>query len=155
MPKRLRPAVAAAVVLTALAAGCGQEREEPVLATRDAATRQPTKQEFVKRADATCLRMVEAGEAEAATLKRHPDLAVKRLLDLQARMIRELRALEPPAGGEAQIGVLLLHLDRLQAAIRALETTDGEEALVPVAAIGIEMDAVARAAHSYGLFSAL
>jgi hypothetical protein len=152
MPKRLRPAVATAVVLSVLAAGCGQEREEPVLATRDAANRQATKQEFVKRADATCLRMVEASEAQAATLKRRPDVALKRLMYLQARMIRELRALEPPAGDEAQVGVLLLHLDRLQAAIRALKTTDGEEALAPVAAIGVEIDAVARAAHRYGLF---
>ena len=152
MPKCLLPVLAAAFVLSAFAAGCGQTREEPVAATRGVATRTSTKHEFVERADAICLRMVEAGEADAATLKRRPDAAVERLIELQARMIRELRALEPPAGDEAQVREVLLHLDRLQAAIRALMTTEGEEVLAPVAAIGIEMDAVARAAHRYGLF---
>lgn len=123
-----------------------------VAATRDVAPRSTTKHEFVERADAICLRMVEAGEAEAALLKRRPNVAVERFVDLQARMIRELRALEPPPAGVAQVRGVLLHLDRLHAAIRALETTEGEEVLAVVAAIGVEMDAVARAAHGYGLF---
>lgn len=152
MPKRLRPILTAAFVLSAFAAGCGQTREEPAAATRSEATDRPTKQEFVERADAICLRMVEASEAEAATLNRRPDAALERALDLQGRMIGELRALKPPTGDEAKVRAVLLHLDRLQAAIRALRTTEGEEVLVPVAAIGVEMDAVARAAHRYGLF---
>lgn len=152
MQKRLSPILAAAFVFSAIAAGCGQAREEPVGATRSAATDRPTKQEFVDRADAICLRMVEASEAEAAALKRRPDAALERAAELQGRMIGELRALKPPTGDEAQVRAVLLHLDRLQAAIRALKTTEGEEVLVPVAAIGVEMDAVARAANRYGLF---
>jgi hypothetical protein len=149
MSKRLRPVLAAAFILSAFAAGCGQPREDPGPATRGVGTGAPTKEEFVGRADAICLRMVEASEAEAVTPK---DASLERLIDLQARMIRELRALEPPAGDEAQVRAVVLHLDRLQAAFRAFQTTEGEEVLAPVAAIGVETDAVARAANRYGLF---
>jgi len=152
MPKRLPPVLAAAFVLSAFAPGCGQAREESVPATWGAGTVRLTKQEFVERSDAICLRMVEAGEAEVAKRNSRSDAPLERMIDLQARMIRELRALEPPAGDEAQVRTVLLHLDRLQAAIRALKTTEGEEVLVPVAAIGVEMDAVARTANRYGLF---
>jgi hypothetical protein len=152
MPKYSRAVLAAWFVLCAFAAGCGQARERTVATTLDAATRSPTKHDFVERADALCLRMVKAGEAEAATLKRRPDLAVRRLLDLQARLIRDLRALDAPAGDKAKVAAVLRHLDGLQPAIRALETTEGEEVLAAVAAIGVETDAVARAAHAYGLF---
>jgi hypothetical protein len=149
MSKRLRPVLASAFVLSAFAAGCGQPREDPGPATRGVGSGTPTKEEFVGRADAICLRMVEASEAEAATPK---DASLERLIDLQARMIRELRALEPPAGDAAQVRAVVLHLDRLQAAFRALKTTEGEEVLAPVVAIGLETDAVARAANRYGLF---
>jgi hypothetical protein len=152
MSKGLHLVLAAAFVLAALGAGCGQAREEPVSAAPRLSTGPLTKQEFVERADAICLRMVEASEAEAATLKRRPDAALGRAIELQGRMIRELRALKPLAGDEAQVRAVLLHLGRLQAAMRALKTTEGEEVLVPVAAIGVEMDAVARAANRYGLF---
>lgn len=151
MSKHLRTALAAAFVLSAFAAGCGQAEEEPVAATRSRATEPPTKLEFVDRADRICRRMVEAGEAEAARPKR-PGAGLERAIELQGRMIRELRALEPPVGDEGRVRAVLLHLDRLQAAIRALETAEGEEVLAPVAAIGIEQDAVARAANRYGLF---
>jgi hypothetical protein len=152
MPKCLRPVLATSFVLCALAAGCGQAQEKTVATALDAPASSPTKHEFIERADTLCLRMVKAGEAEAATLKRRPDLAVRRLLDLQARLIRDLRALDAPAGDKAKVAAVLRHLDGLQAAIRALETTEGEEVLAAVAAIGVETDAVARGAHAYGLF---
>jgi hypothetical protein len=152
MSKRSRTALAAAFVLSAFSAGCGQAEQEPVSVKRSGAGEPLTKQEFVERADTICRRMVKASEAEAATLKRRPDAQLERMLELQGRMIRELRALEPPPGDEAEVRAVLLHLDRLQAAIRALETTEGEEVLAAVAAIGIEMDAVARAANRFPLF---
>jgi hypothetical protein len=142
MPKRLRPVLAFALVLSAVAAGCGQAGEEQAAATQPVATGPMTKRSFLERADAICNRMVEAAT----------DATLERAIELQGRMIGELRALEPPARDEAQVGAVLLHLDRLQAAMRALQTTEGEEVLVPVAAIGVEMDAVARAAKRYGLF---
>lgn len=149
---KLRPLLAAAFAFSALAAGCGEAPEQPEAATQGAGGGAPTKREFVERADAICLRMVEASEAEAATLKHREDASLERVIELQGRMIRELRALEPPAGDEAQVRAVLLHLDRLQAAIGALGTTEGEEILAVVAAIGVEQDAVARAANRYGLF---
>jgi len=96
--------------------------------------------------------MMEASNAETATRERDPDAALQQLMTLQAGTIRELRTLEPPRGDEAQVREVLLHLDRLQAAVRELATTEGEEVLAPVAAIGAGMDAVARAAERYGLF---
>lgn len=152
MSKRLRPWLAAAFIVSASVAGCGQPEEEPVLATRTVATSTPTKQEFVERADAICLRMVETNKAEAARPKRRADEGLERLIERHDRMIRSLRVLEPPPGGEDRVGAVLFHLDRLQAAFRALRTLEGAEVLGPVAAIGVEMDAVARAAKRYGLF---
>jgi hypothetical protein len=146
MPKSV---VVVALVLAALTTGCG---EAPEPSTRGVGSDPPAKQEFVERADAICLRMAEASAAEAARLRTDPDAALQRALELQGRMIRELRALTPPPGDEAKIGAVLLHLDRLQAAIRALGTIEGEEVLGAVAAIGVETDAVARAAHRYGIF---
>lgn len=152
MSKRLRPWLAAAFIVSASVAGCGQPEEEPVLATRTVATSTPTKQEFVERADAICLSMVETNKAEAARPKRRADEGLERLIERHDRMIRSLRVLEPPPGGEDRVGAVLFHLDRLQAAFRALRTLEGAEVLGPVAAIGVEMDAVARAAKRYGLF---
>jgi hypothetical protein len=153
MARRLHPfRAAAAVLLFAVAAGCGQTGDESIPAASGITTGALTKEEFVQRADAICARMVEAGEAETATPKTRPDAPLERVIELQDRMIGDLRALEPPAGDEIEVGEVLLHLERLQSATRALETTEGEEVLAVVAAIGVETDAVARTANRYGLF---
>ena len=153
MARRLHPfRAAAAVVFLAVAASCGRTGDELIPAAPGTTTGALTKEEFVQRADAICARMVEAGEAGAATPKTRPDAALDRVIGLQDRMIDDLRALEPPAGDEIEVGAVLLHLERLQSAVRALETTEGEEVLAVVAAIGVETDAVARAANRYGLF---
>lgn len=143
---------AATGVLSAVVAGCGQTGDEVIPAAPGVTTGALTKEEFVQRADAICVRMVEAGESETATPKARPNAALPRVIELQGRMIHDLRALEPPAGDEVEVREVLLHLGRLQGAMRALETTEGEEALAVVAAIGVETDAVARAANRYGLF---
>jgi hypothetical protein len=153
MSKRLHPfRAAAAVVFLAVAAACGQTGDELMPAAPGITTGALTKEEFVQRADALCARMVETGEAETATPKTRPDAPLERVIELQDRMIDDLRALEPPAGDEVEVGEVLLHLERLQSATRALETTEGEEVLAVVAAIGVETDAIARAAKRYGLF---
>jgi hypothetical protein len=153
MARRLHSFRAAAVVvLFAVAAGCGQTGDELIPVASGITTGALTKEDFVQRADAICARMVEAGEAEAATPKARADVALERLIELQGRMIDDLRALKPPAGDEVEVREVLLHLGRLQGAMRALETTEGEEVLAVVAAIGVETDAVARAANRYGLF---
>lgn len=149
MSKRLHPIrAAAAVLLAAVAAGCGQTGDELTPAAPGVANGALTKEEFVERADAICLQMIEAG----ATPKARPDAELERVIELQGRMIDDLRALPPPAGDEVEVREVLLHLERLQGAMRSLETTEGEDVLAVVAAIGIETDAVARAANRYGLF---
>jgi hypothetical protein len=149
MSKRLHLFRATAtVVLSAVVAGCGQSGDEMIPAAPGVTTGVLTKEEFVERADAICLQMVEAG----ATPKARPDATLERMIELQGRMIDDLRALEPPAGDEVEVREVLLHLERLQGAMRALETTEDEGVLAVVAAIGVETDAVARAANRYGLF---
>lgn len=149
MSRRLHPIrAAAAVVLAVVAAGCGQSGDELTPAAPGVTTGGLTKEQFVERADAICLQMIEAG----ATPKVRPDAALERVIELQGRMIDDLRGLEPPAGDEVEVREVLLHLERLQGAMRALDTTEGEEILALVAAIGVETDAVARAANRYGLF---
>lgn len=142
---------AAAVVLTAVAASCGQTGDELTPAAPGVTTGAVTKEEFVQQADVICVQMVETAEADT-TPKERPDAALERVIELQGRMIDDLRALEPPAGDEVEVREVLLHLERLQGAMRALETSEGEEVLALVAAIGVETDAVAQAANRYGLF---
>jgi hypothetical protein len=153
MSKRFdRFRAAGMVVLFMVAAGCGQTGDELSPAAPGVTTGALTKEKFIQRADAICVQMVEASGAEAATPKARADAALERLIELQGRMIDDLRALGPPAGDEVEVREVLLHLGRLQGAMRALETTEGEEVLAVVAAIGVETDAVARAANRYGLF---
>jgi hypothetical protein len=145
MPRRV---VLSLLALAALGAtGCGAARE-----SERASGPAQTRQEYIARADAICRRMVADSQAEAKALKARPARALERAIALQARMIADLRALQPPPGDKQRIRAVLIHLDRLQSAIRALRTTEGEEVLIPVAAIGVETDAVARAAKRYGLF---
>lgn len=152
VPTRLRLAFAPLLAVAALAAGCGPAPEVERSAASGLADEVLTRHEYIVRADAICERMNAESVAAAKSLKRRPSEAIERAIALQGRMIAELRALEPPPGDAAKVRPVLLHLDRLQAALRALRTTEGEEVLVPVAAIAVEIDAVARAAKRYGLF---
>lgn len=145
MPKRTTLfAVAAAVI----AAGCGQVSERDGTAA-PAAPSGPTKHAFIARADAICERMVADTKVKKG---RSNDEAFVHALALQGRALRELRALTPPPRDEERINAVLTHLERLQRAMSALGKTQGEEVLAVVAAIGFEMDAVARTAKRYGLF---
>src|SRR5688500_15008938 len=104
MSNRLHPFRAAAtVVLSAVAAGCGQTGDELIPAAPSVTTGALTKEEFVQQADAICVQMVEA----AATPKARPDAALKRVIELQGRMIDDLRALEPPTGDEVEVREVL------------------------------------------------
>ena len=140
-------------------AGCGEvpagddsppkAARESSAGTKTSGLQPPTRQEFIARADAICERMVSDAKPLKGTSN---DEAFARALALQGRALRELRALTPPPGDERRVNDVLLHLERLQRAMSALEKTEGEEVLAVVAAIGVEMDAVARAANRYGLF---
>jgi hypothetical protein len=154
MFKRLLPLLAAPLALAALASGCGQARDAEAPSSSPAALAGPlTKREFIARADAICERMnTESVAVAAKRTTLSPDELGKRALELQGRAIRQLRALRPPAGDERRIEAVLLHLDRLQFALRALLDDEGEDTLPAVAAIAVETDAVARAAKRYGLF---
>jgi hypothetical protein len=83
---------------------------------------------------------------------RPPEEIGKAAIELQGRAIAELSALPTPRGDTREIGAVLLHLRRVQAAMRLLLEAKGEDALPAVAGIAVEMDAVARAAKRYGLF---
>jgi hypothetical protein len=111
-----------------------------------------TKAEFIARADAICERTNAESIAAAEQLKGRPVQEIlARALAIQGKAIQQLRALERPRGDEKQIRAVLVHLDRLQKISRMLDT-EGEEILAVVAGIAVETDAVARAAHRYGLF---
>jgi hypothetical protein len=150
MPSRALTLFAVSIVLAASAAACGQAADT---ATSGATPRRPlTKREFIVRADAVCLRMVRSVEQQPEVVKRSPEKGLPKMVELLGRMTRELRVLRPPPGDEDEVQAVLLHLDRLRTSLRASESADGEQILAAVAAFGVESDAVARAAHGYGLF---
>lgn len=152
MTGRVLPLLAGLLTLGALASACGQARDGGD-SSRPGAHRPLTKQEFIARADAICERMTAASIAAAKRLKgRPPEEIGKSAIALQERAIAELATLPAPPGDTREIGAVLLHLRRLQAAIRALVEAKSEDALPAVAGIAVETDAVARAAKRYGLF---
>jgi hypothetical protein len=154
MPKRLFPLLGALLALSAFAAGCGQAREADAPSASSAGgDGTPSKPEFVARAGAICERMTAESVAEAQKARSlSAEELGRRAVELQGRALRELRALPVPRGDEQRVGTVLLHLERLQQATRALVDAEGEDALPAVAAIAVETDAVARAAKRYGLF---
>jgi hypothetical protein len=152
MPRRVLPLLAGFLTLGALASACGQAREQD-LSSSPEADGPLTKQGFIARADAICERMNAESLAAAKRLKGRPPEEIGRsAIELHARAIAELSALHAPPGDTREIGAVLLHLRRLQAAMRLLLEAKGEDALPAVAGIAVEVDAVARAARRYGLF---
>ena len=147
MPCRLG-CVLAVCALGAFASGCGDARERQ----QPSASPELSKQEFIERADEICLRTMAKARGDAASAKRDRDAALERFVNRHGRMIHELRALPVPAGDRRDVRALLARLDRLQRALRAIEASEGEDALVRIAAMAVEMDAVARAAERYGVF---
>jgi hypothetical protein len=131
----LRVAVAVAVVL--LAAGCGQNADEPGSRERGTPTAgAAASQSFARTADAICTEM-QADAAKLVGTQRPSDADIGRIVKTWRASLDDLAALEPPPASAAEFRKMIAAYRRTLDAIEALVAAQDESVLVAVAGVSL------------------
>jgi hypothetical protein len=150
-PKGVRPRRLPVLVL--FPAGCGgsvaSDNEAPSNPYDRAAA--ATRADLVADAKNICARMEDrvAGLATPSTPPTPSQML--EIIDAWDVTIDELHGLDPPAAEATRFGRMLKHFDKAISAARAMPDTQGEMALVPIAAMADEGMKGGTIAHAYGL----
>lgn len=160
-PRRL---IGALAFLAVLGAACGEDdnsssagqggRADTTSSTVAAAS---TKADFVAAADGICTRYTDqvnpifgalysSGERQPAAVQE----SLGKVLDLYTEQGSELRALEPPAGDEAQINALWTEADKTIGEVRT-QISSADSAMELLMGAGDPFAAVNDKAKAYGL----